>query len=821
MQNKQDIENVVVEDIDQTEEIDSLSDSQLPLFFYLRTLIRKAPLIVCITFLTTLGGYFFSYLTDKSVYSGFFELLVEPLSSEEKISDASTIARSGGVPNENLLRLDYPTQIAILKSPTMLEDIAQEIHDRYPFHAKKDIQDALRANLEVRRLQEGESRYDTTKIIRVNYAARDPQLVELILSVTSEKYLDYSRTQRDSNIKAGVDFINSQITPLLDRINDLQLQIQVFQDRYKIIDPNTRTQDLLNQLYQTNNQKVEIENQLKELRTLASQLQQQIELNPQEALVTSELTGNAQRQNLLQQIQQVENQIAIFSSLYTSNHPQLEQLKNQRENLLKLLDQKNLEILGRRSYRVQINPKVSTSDSQNSIVQNLSGQLIETTNQIKVLEVRYQSLKETIERIEKTVKQFPDVIRQYKEIQRELELNNNTLNQLLAQRQTLQVEASEKEFPWQLVTEANVPTNRNGEFIATTPDPKKKILAGFMAGFVLSCVGAILIERGTDIFYSSQDIEDIIPLKFLGEVLISSQTKSPPKSILGRLFGRNDDYSEMENLESWLEVESGQLENRYAAEKSVRNSRFNDLPIRFWLLLLEIDCLTGILFLRESLKLEGFDLLYSRLRFLYRDSPVRSVVVSSIESGDGQSLVAFNLAQSALTKNERVLLVDLNGYKPKYYNWSNSDEDEDLLNQLETTWSKKMESVLEKIHTKYDLVVYDTPHFFESSNIKFLANHTDGFLMVARIAKTSQSLFKQAINQIEEFNLPTLGVVATVFKISEAVFEVKSSKKSSVLNTFSKKKSIEPLTEKPPRIKKQKKQKKERVLQEQIGEQYF
>jgi Mrp family chromosome partitioning ATPase len=44
----------------------------------------------------------------------------------------------------------------------------------------------------------------------------------------------------------------------------------------------------------------------------------------------------------------------------------------------------------------------------------------------------------------------------------------------------------------------------------------------------------------------------------------------------------------------------------------------------------------------------------------------------------------------------------------------------------------------------------------------FLAAHTDGILMVVAVGKTPKSLVMKALEQIETFNLKTLGIVGTI-----------------------------------------------------------
>ena len=82
----------------------------------IRTARRKALLIAGITGMLTAAMWRLAALSPP-VYAGNFQVLVEPVTSEAKLAEPSTLTRTGGTPNDQLYSLDYPTQLEILKSP--------------------------------------------------------------------------------------------------------------------------------------------------------------------------------------------------------------------------------------------------------------------------------------------------------------------------------------------------------------------------------------------------------------------------------------------------------------------------------------------------------------------------------------------------------------------------------------------------------------------------------------------------------------------------------------------------------------------------------
>ena len=546
-------------------------------------------------------------MRDPDTYSGNFYLLVEPITSAAKLTNPATLTRTGGVPNEQLFALDYPTNLAFLRSPGMTLSIAKEIKAKNPTVSLPAIWSDLRENLIVERL--GNTRATATKIFAVTFKGEDPDLVQSILETAAETYLKYSAEDRQTNIKAGIEFIDKQIPDLQKRLEDLQSQQQKLRQQYDLINPIAKSKELLTQVGELGSQQIAIQTQLQELKALYTTLQGQLNLTSDQALVAATLSQNPERQALLSQLQQTDSQIAAALARFTPNNPNLQDLEEQRQNLLNLLAQKTQEILKYSSISVPNNsPVLSFQDSTRL---GMIQQLVDTANQIEVLEVRQKSLVGNKAIIEQKAKQFPDIIRQYNETERQIALTIQILDRLLIQQETLKLEGAQ-ELPWQLISKPQIPIDKDGKPISSAPDRKKKVLAGFMGGLLLSAGAAIMLEKRRDMFYTPDDIKDACSMPLLGDIPVnvpsqplSTETKEPDVPV----EPKNDEQS-------------------------------------------------------DSLFLDAFDKLYAKLRFLYSETPIRSLVVSSVESEDGQSTVALNLAKTAAAKDQRVLLVDANLEKP-------------------------------------------------------------------------------------------------------------------------------------------------------------
>ncbi len=722
---------------------------------YLRTFLRKAWLIGGLTCLTTLGAWLWSS-QDPYTYTGNFLLLVEPITASGKLTDPTTLTRTQGVPRDDLFALDYPTNLYFLTNPEMTFNIAREVHEKEPIRSVPAIWKDLRENFKVNRAQVGQGRGADTKIFLVSYTGKNPQEVLNVLQTASDAFLEYSSEDRETNIKAGVKFIDEQLPELQERLTKLKAQQKELRQNYDLVDPLPKNQEVLSQITSLEQQKLNLNTQLEAQRKVANSLQQQLKLSSEEAFAAATLSQDPTRVALLSQLQQIDSQIAVASATFTDNSPQVQDLQEQRRNVETLLNQTTQEIITKNG--LSVSPNSNALEFQDPTRLGLIQQLLETTNQIESLQAQLEAIKPTKQQLEQQVKRYPNLINEYSDLERQIQLTEEILNKLLLQRETLKVEAAQ-ELPWQLISKPQIPLDAQGSPIGAPPSRKKKLLAGVMAGLLLGGGLAFLWEKRQNIFYTAEDISQLLGIPLLGEI---------PK----------DDRAVLSNGISISHLP----QTKPDIVETVSNDNYHES--------IEEEAL--FLPTQDSNFLEAFDDLYLQLYIQEQGTNLRSLIVCSAEPEDGCSTVAVNLAINAAQKGQQVLLVDTNFSHPQLHNLLNVSNHKGLIDVLQGQispqaiiesvqdidnlsvlpmgetlkpsrkylWSPKFNSLIEELGKTYDLVIYDTPSFFLSSDIKFMAKQTDGIILVATIQKTSQSIFKRAVKEIKSLNLPLLGAVA-------------------------------------------------------------
>ena len=697
----------------------------------LRTCKRKALLIVGITALVTfLYSYLDSRSRNSSEYAGSFQLLVEPLTLEERTSQPSSLVDSGSLPNAKLLEVDYPTIIKILTSTDLLSKITEDVRAEYPDFTT----DLLAENLNVERVSNGNNRFDASKLISISYTEEDPELVQLVLETTAQRYLNYSLDNRKQGIDQGLQFVEGQLPQLNQRVTRNLDEIQRLQEEYRIVEADTQGESLINKVREIESQQLETQKEIEELSKIKNNLQSKLGITADEAITISALRENPNYQSLMQQLREKENAIAIASATFNSNSPQIIDLQEEKQEILNLLNREKQKILVTEGVSDRLDRFIFLNDSD-SILLNLVEQLVESSNKLETLQVRQQTLAKNADLFDRQAANFPEVSRRYKNLQQELEIANRTREQLLVQRDRLQMQASQTQSPWTLVSQPRVMSDSAGNPTSIETDSQSGVLKGLLLGLVLSMGTVILIEKRRDIFYTTEDIADAArSASILGEIPFNQSLASEKSRSL---------------IESLLEVRKAE-DTKYSNSLALAGSE------------------------EDLIFLNAFNKLYANFYFRYRDRSIRSVAVCSPSEGDGKSTVALYLAKAIANSGKKVLLVDANSFSYQLPERLISAERVGdnlfvlVVSQEAFNNTAQREELMSEFRDSYDFVIYDTPSLLDSVSAGLLSVHTDGILLVTAIGKTKKSLFKKAIEQIDNFDLPLLGIVANYTQLEQS-----------------------------------------------------
>ena len=655
-------------------------DSDFDLIGLLNVIRRRAFAFVGVAAVVTFGVWTRT-LMETPIYEGSFRILVEAVSSDPPISELI---------NQDRSELDYATQIQVLRSPETLQSILEKIQTKHP---EINI-NTLDSNLLINRLND-------TKILEVKYRDSNPAQIQTVLEYVAQGYLDYSLKERQTSLRQGINFVEEQLPEMRNRVNTLQQMIQELQQSYRFINPELRTQTLTTQLSDLSASLFAIEQQLIQAESQYQNLQDV-------SGATIALRNDPIYQQQLSQVQDVENKIALELARSRDTSLEIQALQRQRNNLLPLLNQgaeSSLNVKLNEAARIMANLQ-----EQQSHIQAQGAQL------------------------QAEINQMPALSRVFNELQQELEVARQSLNRLLAARESLQLESAQKEIPWQLLVAPQTADR------PISPNVSRNLLSGVIFGVVLGMSAALLIDRLDNVFHSIDQVQEEIKDPLLGVIPFSADLAESPT---------------------------------HSGTKSIKSQEISKL-------------------LTEATRS-----LAINLRLMGADSPIRSLVVSSAMPGDGKSTVAVNLAQAAAAMGQRVLLVDADLRRPQLHRRLSLFNGQGLANLITNTEmpiediiqasgledklsivtsgqrppdpsrllsSETMKRINQNFQAAFDLVIYDTPPLLGLSDASLLSNLCDGLILVVGLGQTDRGALKRSLETIKNGRSPLLGVVANAVK---------------------------------------------------------
>jgi len=698
-------------------------------------------IIAGITIVVTSAIATYTFLKTR-IYQGKFLLLIGQPIEENKSS--SRLAAQDILPQLGGEDIDYDTQIAVLTSPQLLNPILSKITPQYPDFTYSDlISKTGKSDLKVSQLKD-------TKVLEISYQDAEPEKIKLVLENLARHYLNYSSQERKTEINQGLDFVNAQLPVLQERVNSLQKQMQQFRQQYNFLDPDKEATRLSQQLTSIEQEYRVAQVALNEINSRSQALQQQVGLDPNQAIIATYLSESPGYQDLLKQLQEVEVELAKQSAVFAKDSPIIATLEEKRANLLPLLQNEAQRTLGEKLPQTVGNSPALVSRSALRV--ELTQQLVEAANTRQTLEIKVESLAQALEQQKASVKNLAVLSRRYTDLQRELEIATTSLGRFLEEQQKLQLKVAQQVMPWQLIS----PPEVEEDFVS--PKPVRNLALGLIGGLLLGIGAAFLAERLDPVHHSADELKEDAKLPLLGAI--------PWQKDLGTIEKVNTALPQLTVGDRKITIP-----NTTAKSANENPSYYNFSPFS-----------------------EAFHTLNTNIRLLGSDSPLKSLVISSVSPGDGKTTMAINIAKAAASMGQRVLLVDADLRRPQIHLRLNLNNDHGLSNVLAEglDWneaiqplpryenlsiltagsippdpsrllsSQRMQEMISQLQQDhaFDLIMYDLPPLAAFADAKILAAMATGLILVTKLGKTDRFALKNLLEDLRLSHISVLGLVA-------------------------------------------------------------
>ncbi|MBD2186531.1 GumC family protein [Pseudanabaena mucicola] len=663
----------------------------------------------------------FMNINTKPRYTSIMRLLVE----------SAYRSRSSTFIDSNV-QVDYATQLTLLQSSSMYQKAANLLAAEYPDITSEELQ-----SLELGMLGEKESQ---TKIVEVKYTALDPVKSRQVLKAFQKVYTDYNREQQEKRLQTGLAGIDEQIADLRKNIDETAGAIETFRRNNNLFDATQRVTEVTSALNGIEQQQRSTKLEYDQASVRLQSLQQKLNLSSEDAVLLTRLNQSQRYQALVSEMQGIEVALNREKARFQVSTPIVEALELRFNQQQASLEEERRSILGDAdlSRASQWN-----GDQLSGVDLALANQIVEAQTQMTLLQSRLESLALQERNLKAEINRLPKLLGEYENLQPKLQVQQETLQTLIKNRQDLTLEIARGGFDWQIVEEPNLGFTDSGDAL------RRNLLLGLVAGLFIGGMAAFIRDMQDDTVRTYDELEQ----------QISSLS----------LLGMTPQYMQVE--ESGANFMPQFLKGQTISPLTIEIVQW--LPFR-----------------------ESLDLIFKNIQLSsYAQEPnVRSIVITSAIAGEGKSTIALGLATSAARLNKRVLLIDGDMRVPTLHKKLNLPNDRGLstllasqgsINSQEVIQSSNstidiltagpipsdsvallsaecMQQYISNFEQEYDLVIIDSPPVLGTVDTIQIASCSGATIAVARIDRITRGEFSQAISVLQKLNL--IGVIANAVK---------------------------------------------------------
>lgn len=640
----------------------------------------------------------------RPIYRGSFTLLIiDPMDTdtddfEKKLSNSRSKLFAGIVNTKKNYEIN--TLITFLKSPIFLEPIAKE------FNLSVGL---LKNNISLD--QTSDEPGGTSKgILNVYFNFKNPQIGELILQTIAKNYLSYSLEQKQKRLSEGLNFLNQQRPEIQNRKDLLQAKLVNFREKYKLIEPKNESslikgrqeyieKNILN-LTKDRNRLETVRKEIKKGTLTARGLSQEMG----DGLSISDFD-----QGLLQELINVENELAKAKSKYTKTSSVVIGLQKRLEKIQPLL---------------------------------LINQLEAVDTALKLNRSNLISFKNLKKDIENKFLEQPLLIKKYQNIAQGLEIANENLLSLVSARESFQLEMAQNSVPWRIISKPKMGTT------PIKPNLIENLIYGLIGGIFTGAVVASIRDRQNHVFNYPGDVAKDLNYTLLGNLPHVGLFKELRKQKVSVL-----DLLEKGNLND-KKIDSYQ---RFFFQEAFRNLYTS---IRF----LDTTQDVKTLVLTSSLPKEGKTLTNILLAKTISDLGVKVLL---IDADLRKPQIHFRLGLNNL-RGFSNLLTDPEMKVEDVVNKIKNHENWDVItggtlppDPTRLLGSQRFKSILEKLKKsgKYEIILLDSPPVLGLADSLLIAEETDGVIILIGLGAVDRSLPKEAINKIKSLGFKFYGLV--------------------------------------------------------------
>jgi polysaccharide biosynthesis transport protein len=682
---------------------------------------RRRWLMGGILSLVTAGSGVMAY-TAKPSYQASMQLLV----SSSLYQPAHSQEKATPDFTDSNLQVDYTAQSQIMTSTKLLERAVDVLKSDYPDLKIEDLRGPKeKSPIVVQQLQSGTgSNKVPSQVFSISFTGNSAVKVQRVLEALKQVYLDYNLEEQQQRLSKGLTFINEQLPSAKEQVLKSEQALEQFRRTNNLLDPETQGKKLLDDLSEVQQARRKIQTESNDLQAQVINHQKKLAQSPQDALIAARLSQSSRYQVLLNEVQKTELALVDQRLLYKDNSPEIQIIVERRQEQLGLLQQEIQRVLQGESIAL-VNPESSQSEASLMKTGQLSPIDLKLVEQLVMNQASLVGMMARDRGLADQEQKLQQLLKQYPQL---LSQYNRLKPDVEMNRKNLtQLQEAQQSLGLKIA--------QGGFDWQLLKDPElgrssgsstlTRIVIGMLVGAILGIVAALIAEQLDQVIYSTPVLRKQTKLPLLGNIpqLLASSNRNAFQNRLSLLY---------------------QPSSRTAMDRVCRNLNLSQAH------------------------LGG-----------------KSLVLTSVLSGDEKSMLILGLALSAARFNHRVLVIDADMHCPRLHVMLDLTNDRGLFNLLTNVSSSlpeklvqnwqpmvdvltageptgditrflrmnPLQEVLRSLEHRYDLILINTPPSLELIDASFVAEFCQGLILLVPMGRTKRPELTQTLEMLELSNI--------------------------------------------------------------------
>jgi capsular exopolysaccharide synthesis family protein len=690
-------------------------DEKFQIEKYWRIIKPRLHILVIITLFVTAAAYIkVSSITPMYEAAGL--LMIEP--------EYKTVLMFDNRPVFSGYRNEYfNTQLHILRNQPL--PLQQKVREGFQSWVNIELKGVNSADILIQGPEVEPE--EATYLVKVGYRSNHPGAAARLVNLLLDEFIDFKDNLKFKSSQNAYIYISTQIKKLQDRLSRKVNEMNKWSDRKELFYVSKEDSTVVKKFSDLNQAYTEA--QIERINKEA--LYQELNGMSYESL--PQVSKSQLVDNLKNTYSGIESQYNRKSQIFKASYPEMVRLKSQMETLQTQI-QKEIKDIAQKTLREAKSEFESAKKKETSLLQLLDRQ------------------KEVL------LSSNADAIR-YKSLDIEVQNMRTMLNYLVRKQEesevSSRVDKMEETSNIKVLNYAEVPEN------PVDPGKQRTLMLAVLLGLALGFGVIFLVDYLDQTIKTPEEVKMLLGLPALG--IIPSTAAKEVKAYYTSHY-------------SYKYGNPGAQKNR-GDNKKKNDPKPQDIEL--------INFLDP-----ESIFVDKYQLIRTSIMLSAPKEPPRSIAFSSALPSEGKTATTINLAVSFSQLGKKTLVIDGDLRKPsihKIFKVKNTAGLSSYLagrvelnqvihkthipnlfvvpsgppppNPVELLDSEVMAKMLEKLLERIDFIFIDTPPLVGIVDAIVIAKHTQGMILVTWAGKTHRNALKKTKQELDQFNIRTLGVV--------------------------------------------------------------